>query len=147
MGLLGDKMLKAGVVTKQDANRVHRQEVIAEENKRKEEKRREAREREQELEEDALQFSATKVATIQVRSCMLEALGFSLQEAEMILLRDPYHDPPLPLELIMKIGESARDIVALNQQPLTKKAFEEEKDRLLNDPEFRKTILEGLKGT
>jgi hypothetical protein len=35
MGLLGDKMLKAGVVSKADADRVHRQEVIEREKQRK----------------------------------------------------------------------------------------------------------------
>ena len=40
MGLLGDKMLKAGVVSKADADRVHRQEVIEREKQRKLEERR-----------------------------------------------------------------------------------------------------------
>jgi len=41
MGLLGDKMLAAGVVSKVDADRVHRQEVIEREKQRKLEERRE----------------------------------------------------------------------------------------------------------
>ena len=44
MGLLGDKMLKAGVVSKADADRVHRQEVIEREKQRKFDERRERQE-------------------------------------------------------------------------------------------------------
>jgi len=45
MTLLGDRMLAAGVVSKADAARIHRQEVIKRERERKIRERRKAREK------------------------------------------------------------------------------------------------------
>jgi hypothetical protein len=139
MGLLGDKLLKAGVVTQETADRLHRQEIIEQERRRKAEERREAQQR-QRKQEDRLYDIATMVATMAIKSVALEALGFTKDEQKSILT----HDPPPTLELFHKLGCMTPEIMALIQSDVLNHEVEKERDRLLKDPKFLQSIDKDL---
>lgn len=136
MGLLGDKMLQAGVVSKADADRVHRQEVIEKENKRKEEERRErAEERWWRKDRNGhIKFLATHVIDIQLKDLGLEYLGFSKEERQSILRNDP---PPTPA-LLLKLGSMTDQILVVMEA--IRRVGPKERDRLMQDPQFLKVI-------
>ena len=143
MGLLGDKMLKAGVVTQADADRLHRQEIIEKEKKRKEERRQELQEqrrRDEEWRNTQMDFLASLSANLAVKTIALEYLGFTEEECRSILTGDP----PPDLPLLAKLGNASEQIFTLVSSGVMAKAVAEERERLQKDPEFRKTMAKHL---
>ena len=139
MGLLGDKLLKAGVVSQADADRLHLQEIIEKENQRKAEERREARAQARE-QEDRLRDLAAVAASLTIKNVALGALGFTKEERESLLTRDP----PPTLELLRRLGNVSGTLIPLLQGDPAKKAIEEERERLLQDPKFRTAMMKHL---
>ena len=134
MGLLGDKMLQAGVVSKADADRVHRQEVIEKEKRRKDEERREREEERRWHVEDDVERIASLVINMQLKDIVLEALGFSQEERQSLLLKNP----PPTAELLFKLGGMTDQVLAALR--LASKLAPAEIDRLKKDPKFLKIV-------
>ena len=144
MGILGDKMLIAGVVSKADADRIHRQEIIEKEKIRKEEARREAQEEarwQQEVakqREDRLRELATLTATMSIKDVALVVLGISKEDRDDVLMGKPR------LETFHHLGVLAPQIVALMKSDVYRKSIEEERDRLLKSSAFRRDMQKFL---
>jgi len=134
MGMLGDKMLAAGVVSKDDAERVHRQEVIEKEKKRKAEQHKldvaEAR-----LRELRLKDLATETATMFVKGHLLESIGIEKSRVVPLLKGERATIPELAL-----MGSMVPQIVGILKSDLYQKAIEEHRDLLMKNPEFLKSM-------
>jgi hypothetical protein len=133
MGILGDKMLAAGVVSQDDADRLHRQETIKKEQQRKERERKFHQEKARDL-EDRLEYMAKTAAALFVKDIALEFLGFTEEERGSLLTKNP----PPSLELFHKLGCLSHEVMVLTSSEIFRKTIQEEKDRLLKDQSFRK---------
>lgn len=131
LGVLGEKLLQAGIVQQEDAERLHRQEVIERENARKQEQQRKAQERkrlQQETSDAPLRQLATLLAAIEAQFAVLEPFGFTREDCASIQAPS--------LDLLLRLSRLPSAVQAFLMSAPFRDAIAEQRDLLLTNEEF-----------